>query len=57
VHLSIDRGEFVDRMYTDLAVIDVTPNGSVVREIVEGRAYDELQRMAGVPLCFEPQSS
>src|SRR5450432_4272784 len=40
----------VARIYTDLAVIDVTPRGLVVRESVEGLAKDELQRLTGVPL-------
>lgn len=33
----------VSRIYTNLAVIDVTPDGLVVREIVEGLGIDELQ--------------
>ena len=40
----------VDAIYTDLAVVDVTPHGLAVREIVEGLAFDELVRMTGVPL-------
>jgi 3-oxoadipate CoA-transferase beta subunit len=40
----------VDRIYTDLAVIDVTPRGLLVREIVEGLAFDELARVTGVAL-------
>ena len=40
----------VDRIYTDLAVIDVTPQGLVVREIVEGLALDDLARLTGVAL-------
>ena len=40
----------VDRIYTDLAVIDVTPRGLVVREIVDGLPFDELARLTGVPL-------
>jgi 3-oxoadipate CoA-transferase beta subunit len=44
----------VSRIYTDLAVLDVTPQGLVVREMVEGLAFDELQRITGVPLAFEP---
>ena len=40
----------VDVIYTDLAVVDVTPHGLGVREIVEGLAFDELVRMTGVPL-------
>ncbi|BAK77313.1 3-oxoacid CoA-transferase, B subunit [Pseudogulbenkiania sp. NH8B] len=40
----------VDRIYTDVAVIDVTPDGLVVRELVEGNSFDELQRIVPVPL-------
>jgi 3-oxoadipate CoA-transferase beta subunit len=40
----------VDRIYTDLAVIDVTPGGLAVREMVEGLAFEELVRLTGVPL-------
>jgi 3-oxoadipate CoA-transferase beta subunit len=40
----------VSRIYTDLAVIDVTPQGLRVVEIVAGLALDELQRLSGVPL-------
>ena len=40
----------VNRIYTDLAVIDVAPEGMRVVEIVDGLSFDELQRMTGVPL-------
>jgi len=40
----------VDRIYTDLAVIDVLPEGLRVVEIVDGLAFEELQRLTGVPL-------
>jgi 3-oxoadipate CoA-transferase beta subunit len=40
----------VSRIYTDLAVIDVTPEGLKVIEAVEGLASEELQRLTGVPL-------
>ncbi|WP_075255482.1 CoA transferase subunit B [Herbaspirillum camelliae] len=40
----------VNRIYTDLAVIDVTPQGLQVREIVEGLSFDELQKLTGAPL-------
>jgi 3-oxoadipate CoA-transferase beta subunit len=44
----------VSRIYTDLAVIDVTPNGLVVREMVPELSFEELQRITGVPMTFEP---
>ncbi len=40
----------VDRVYTDLAVIDITPEGLLVREMVDGLGFEELQRLAGLPL-------
>jgi 3-oxoadipate CoA-transferase beta subunit len=40
----------VDRIYTDLAVIDVKPAGLHVVETVEGLSFEELQRLTGVPL-------
>jgi 3-oxoadipate CoA-transferase, beta subunit len=44
----------VDRVYTDLAVLDVTADGFVVRELVEGLTPDELQARTGAPLRFAP---
>ena len=41
----------VNRIYTDLAVIDVAPAGLRVIEIVDGLSFDELQRMTDVPLA------
>ncbi|AQV96357.1 3-oxoadipate CoA-transferase [Cupriavidus necator] len=40
----------VTRIYTDLATIDVTADGLVARDLVEGLSFDELQRLTGVPL-------
>jgi 3-oxoadipate CoA-transferase beta subunit len=44
----------VNRIYTDLAVLDVTPQGLRVREMVDGLSYEELCRLTGVPLLREP---
>ena len=33
----------VRRVYTNLAVLDVTPRGFVVRDIIEGMSFEELQ--------------
>jgi 3-oxoadipate CoA-transferase beta subunit len=40
----------VSRIYTDLAVIDVTPQGLKLVDIVDGLAPAELQRLTGLPL-------
>lgn len=40
----------VSRIYTDLAVIDVTAQGLKVVERVDGLSHAELQRLTGVPL-------
>jgi 3-oxoadipate CoA-transferase beta subunit len=40
----------VARIYTDIAVIDVTGSGLAVREIVDGLSLAELQRLTGAPL-------
>ncbi|MCZ7560124.1 MAG: 3-oxoacid CoA-transferase subunit B [Burkholderiaceae bacterium] len=41
----------VSRIYTDLAVIDVTPGGLVAREWVEGLSFDELVRATAAALA------
>src|SRR5256714_1879019 len=43
----------VTRVYTDVAVIDITPEGLRVVDIVNGLSFAELQRMTAVPL-LEP---
>jgi 3-oxoadipate CoA-transferase beta subunit len=43
----------VDRIYTDLAVIDVKPDGLHVVDIVEGLDFHELQRLTGIPLKLQ----
>ena len=40
----------VSRIYTDLAVIDVTREGLLVRDILADCTFDELQRLTGAPL-------
>ena len=44
----------VDRIYTDLAVIDVTPEGLVVQRIAHGLAFEALQRLTGATLHDSP---
>jgi 3-oxoadipate CoA-transferase beta subunit len=42
----------VDRIYTNLAVIEVTPDGLIVREMVEGLGFEELQAKTGAKLIL-----
>jgi 3-oxoadipate CoA-transferase, beta subunit len=44
----------VKRVYTDLAVVDITPAGMVVREMVEGLSEAGLRERTGAPLTFAP---
>jgi len=40
----------VNRIFTDLAVMDVTPQGLIVRDIAEGMSLQELEKLTGVAL-------
>jgi 3-oxoadipate CoA-transferase, beta subunit len=40
----------VRRVYTDLAVIELTAHGAVVREMVAELDFEELQRVTSIPL-------
>jgi 3-oxoadipate CoA-transferase beta subunit len=40
----------VSRIYTDLAVIDISDDGLIVRDLAPGFTLDELQSITGVPL-------
>jgi 3-oxoadipate CoA-transferase, beta subunit len=40
----------VKRVYTNLAVLDVTPAGFAVRDMIEGLTLDALQKMTDAPL-------
>ena len=42
----------VSRVYTDLATIDITPQGLRVIDLVEGLDLAALQRLSGVPLAM-----
>ena len=44
----------VTRVYTDLAVLDVTPSGFVVQAFVDGLSREALQAKSGAPLRFAP---
>lgn len=43
----------VKRIYTDLAVIDVTGDGLIVREMVEGISFEELQGLTEAKLQLD----
>ncbi|WP_249871694.1 3-oxoacid CoA-transferase subunit B [Oceanobacillus saliphilus] len=40
----------VDRIYTDLAIVDVTQNGLVVRQLAPGVTFDYVQERTAAPL-------
>lgn len=42
----------VDRVYTDLAVVDIASGGFLVREMVEGLSRKDLQDRSGAKLSF-----
>jgi 3-oxoadipate CoA-transferase, beta subunit len=44
----------VDRIYTDLAVIDVTADGLAVRALAPGVSFDYLQERTGTVLIAQP---
>jgi len=45
----------VKRVFTDLAVIEVTPAGMVVREMLDGLREADLRRQTGASLTFAPE--
>jgi len=45
----------VDRIYTDLAVIDVTPGGFEVVELAPGISFEYVQERTGCKLLVSPQ--
>jgi 3-oxoacid CoA-transferase subunit B len=47
----------VSRIITDLAVIDVTENGLVLRELAPGVSVAQVQAATGVPLLVEREPS
>lgn len=44
----------VKRVFTDIAVVDISPDGFVVREILDGMSREELQARTGAKLAFAP---
>lgn len=46
--------QVVDRVYTDLAVIDVTPAGLAVRQLAPGVSFEYVQERTGTALIAPP---
>lgn len=44
----------VHRIFTDLAVIDVTPQGLVLREMAQGQSTDDILAATDAPLTIPP---
>jgi 3-oxoadipate CoA-transferase, beta subunit len=44
----------VTRIYTDIAVVEVTPSGFRAREIIPGLTAEELARRTGAPIPLAP---
>ncbi len=40
----------VSRIFTDLAVVDVTPDGFRVAELAPGVTFEEVQQKTGAPI-------
>jgi 3-oxoadipate CoA-transferase beta subunit len=47
----------VNRVYTDLAVIDITPEGFRLVELAPGVSYDDVQTRTGAPLLPAPDQA
>jgi len=45
----------VKRIYTDLAVIDITEAGLIVREMLKSISFDMLQSLTEAPLSLDDQ--
>jgi 3-oxoacid CoA-transferase subunit B len=50
--LPLTAGACVDRIFTDMAVIDVTPEGLVLREVLEGLSVEDVIKATEAPLIL-----
>ena len=46
----------VSRIYTDLAIIEITPDGLVVTDLFTDMPFDALVEKTGVSMTYQPQS-
>jgi len=44
----------VNRVYTDIAVVDIAPEGAVLRELLTGMSFDDVQARTGATLTLAP---
>lgn len=44
----------VERIYTNLAVLDVTPEGFLLREVAPGISVDEVRELTAATLQVDP---
>jgi 3-oxoacid CoA-transferase subunit B len=51
--LPLSGAGVIDRIITDIAVIDITPDGLVLREVAPGWSAAEVQNLTGAPLATE----
>lgn len=51
--LPLTGARCVDRIYTDLAILEVTPDGLRVRRMAPGLSREALQQQTGAPLQFD----
>ncbi|GMA52277.1 succinyl-CoA--3-ketoacid-CoA transferase [Alicyclobacillus contaminans] len=45
----------VHRVITDYAVLDITPQGFLLREVAEGHTVDEVRRLTGADVHLSPE--
>ena len=57
MHISATGKAVVNRIFSDLAIIDVTKEGLIVREKIDDISFKELQEKTGVPLIKETYKS